>query len=343
MAEESAADASLAPWQRDFLKRQQLPVAYLDSAARWFDPLALRLRDLAAVSAHPLLVGVNGCQGSGKSTLCDYLATRLAAHDGCNTVALSLDDFYLTLEARRSLAAEVHPLLVTRGVPGTHDMPLLRRTLQALQAVGRDQTRGDDGTASQAARVNADDGKRDSVAIPRFDKGADDRFPAAQWDRISGPVDIILLEGWCLGARPVSVVEPPLNALEATEDPDGSWRRHINAVLAADFLPLYRQIDLWVMLCAPDVDCVYRWRLEQEQKLSLARSGAGEGTGNGTGIMSEPQLARFIQHYERLTRHCLESLPGRVDILYRLDGSRAVSSIAGDLHGATQAGPVVGT
>lgn len=322
MAEQSAADASPAPWQRDFLKRQQLPLAYLDSAARWFDPLALHLRDAAAASAPPLVVGVNGCQGSGKSTLCDYLATRLAAHYGCNTVALSLDDFYLTREARRSLAAKVHPLFATRGVPGTHDMPLLRHTLKALQGAG-----------------NSCSG---SVAIPRFDKGADDRFPAAQWDRVSGPVDIILLEGWCLGARPVSVIEPPLNALEATEDPGGSWRRRINAVLAADFLPLYRQIDLWVMLCAPDIDCVYRWRLEQEQKLALTRSGSGEGGGSG-GIMSEPQLARFIQHYERLTRHCLATLPARVDILYQLDGSRAVGSVAGDLHGVTPPGPAAGT
>lgn len=275
MAEKSAADASTALWQRDFLQRQRLAAAYLESAARWFDPLALRLRDATAVSPHPLLA--------------------------------------------------------TRGVPGTHDMPLLRRTLNALACVGRGQRRGGIESASEYPRSD------NSVAIPRFDKGSDDRAPTAQWDRISQPVDIILLEGWCLGARPVSVVEPPLNALEATEDVDASWRRHINAVLAADFLPLYRKIDLWVMLRAPDVGCVYRWRLEQEQKLALTGSGSGKGTGEG--VMSEHQLARFIQHYERLTRHCLATLPARVDILYQLDGSRAVRSVAADLHGPTPLGP----
>lgn len=148
-------------------------------------------------------------------------------------------------------------------------------------------------------------------------------------------MDIILLEGWCLGALPVSVIEPPLNALEAADDPDGSWRRRINAVLAADFLPLYRQIDLWVMLRAPGMDCVYRWRLEQERKRALA----GEGADKGAGVMSEPELARFIQHYERLTRHCLATLPARVDVLYQLDACRRIRSVAGDLHGPTRPGP----
>lgn len=313
MADDPAIEEPLAHWQRDFLRRQQLPSGYLDSAARWFDPLALRLCAAAATVAHPLVVGVNGCQGSGKSTLCDYLSARLKALHGCNTVSLSLDDFYLTRDQRRQLALEVHPLLATRGVPGTHDIPLLRHTLEALRSAGRVHAEG--GVESRRGGAGEDH----SVDIPRFDKGSDDRSPAASWDRVTGPVDIILLEGWCLGARPVDVLEPPLNMLEASEDPDGAWRRHINEVLAADFVPLYPQIDLWIMLRAPDFDCVYRWRLEQEQKLALA--------GKGNAIMSDKQLARFIQHYERLTRRCLESLPPAVDVLYQLDTTRAVRSV----------------
>jgi len=335
MAEKSAPARRLANWQREFLQRRQLPVSYLDEAVRWFDPLARHLLAAAATHPGPLLVGLNGCQGSGKSTLCDYLATQLKARHGCNTVVLSLDDFYLARAERRRLAATVHPLLVTRGVPGTHDMPLLRRTLAALQSAGQNggQLRGRvenrSGAAGESARVgdskSESESESRSINIPRFDKGADDRLPAGRWDAVTGPVDIILLEGWCLGARPVKFLEPALNALEAIEDADGAWRRHVNAALAADFMPLYPQIDLWIMLRAPDFDCVYRWRLEQEQK--LARASAGDA------IMSEAQLARFIQHYERLTRHCLESLPSNVDILYQLDATRAVRSVVGALRG----------
>lgn len=302
MADHSAVGQWPARWQREFLRRQQLPASYLEVATRWFDPLALRLLDAAAVGSRPLLVGINGCQGSGKSTLCDYLATRLTAVHGSKVVTLSLDDVYHTRDQRRQLAADVHPLFATRGVPGTHDMLLLRRTLNALQSADHSH----------------------SVEIPRFDKGTDDRVFAAHWERVRGPIDMILLEGWCLGAQPVSVLEPPINTLEAAEDADAGWRRHINGVLAAEFVPLYAEIGFWVMLRAPDFDCVYRWRLEQEQKLAL--------TGKGDAVMSDAQLARFVQHYERLTRHCLAALAPAVDVLYQLDDRRAVSfvTVAGE-------------
>lgn len=289
----------LCGWQSDFLHRQRLPRSYLDSAACWFDPLAQCLASDAAGANQSLLVGVNGCQGSGKSTLCDYLASRLDALHGCTAVVLSLDDFYLTRNERRHLAATVHPLLATRGVPGTHDMPLLQRTLDAL--------------------LSASAG--DTIDIPRFDKASDDRVPRSRWDRVTGPVDIILLEGWCLGARPQVSLDPPVNALETEEDAGGVWRRYVNDALETQFLPLYPRIDLWVMLRAPDFASVYRWRREQEHKLARATQG-----GN---VMSDAEVARFIQHYERLTRHCLECLPDRVDVQFQLDGERRVVSSCG--------------
>lgn len=285
-------------WQGDFLGRHGLPLRYLDSAVRWFDPLVQHLQCDAAGAGRPLLVGVNGCQGSGKSTLCDYLASRLHALHGCNAVVLSLDDFYLTREERRQLAEAVHPLLATRGVPGTHDMPLLRRTLDALQGAGA----------------------ADSVDIPRFDKASDDRIPSSRRDRVVGPVDIVLLEGWCLGARPQSSLQPPVNRLESEEDADGAWRRYVNDALGRHFLPLYPRIDRWVMLRAPDFACVYRWRREQERRLAETLPAGAPGSR----VMSDAELRRFVDHYERLTRHCLEHLPGLVDLLFQLDGERRV-------------------
>ena len=134
-------------------------------------------------------------------------------------------------------------------------------------------------------------------------------------------LDIVLLEGWCLGvqAQAQDELESPINELEREEDVDGRWRQHVNQQISQEFEPLYRQVDRWVMLCAPSFDCVYSWRLEQEHKL------AGQSDGDDNSIMSDSQVARFIQFYERLTRQCLGHLPDRVHHLYRLDSERQVT------------------
>ncbi len=296
----------LAAWEKAFLEQHQLPFAYLQDAQRWFAPLAkaLALHHRGAESPGPAvarratLVGLNGSQGSGKTTLCAYLCALLQAEYGLRAIALSLDDFYLTRAARRELGASVHPLLVTRGVPGTHDMALLNGTLDALLAL-------------EAGDV---------ASVPRFDKARDDRRPPADWDRIEGGLDLVLLEGWCLGARPQTTARllRPVNALESDEDPNAFWREYVNNALRREFLPLYQRIDCWVMLQAPSFDCVYRWRLEQEQKLARATAGAQQG------VMNERQIARFIEHYQRLTEHGLATLPPAVDYLYTLDDRRRI-------------------
>jgi D-glycerate 3-kinase len=286
-----------AQWQRAFLQRHQLPSSYLTYAQKWFVPLAQAIAAHQNSANRTLLVAVNGSQGSGKTTVCDYLRDELRTNFGLRTLSLSLDDFYLTRAERQELAVTAHPLLATRGVPGTHNMALLARTLDALL-----------------------DPEPSVVVIPRFDKALDDRASREAWDVVGQGVDIVLLEGWCLGARAQSetAMAEPVNALEADEDPDASWRRHVNNVLRQDFEPLYQRVDQWVMLAAPSFDCIYQWRLQQEQKLATGRA--------GDAIMNASQVARFIQFYERLTRHCLESLPLRMHHFYQLDEQRQVSS-----------------
>ncbi|PLW81726.1 hypothetical protein CWI75_14515 [Kineobactrum sediminis] len=288
-------------WRSRFLARHQLPPAYLASAQQWFDPLMNRLAAHRSGAPGPMLVAVNGCQGSGKTTFCDYLRHALEAESGLKTLALSLDDFYLGRGEREALAARVHPLLATRGVPGTHDMSLLAATLDSLSVAEAEQG--------------------ETLAIPRFNKATDDRLPRSRWDRVGLPVDIILLEGWCLGARPQSVTEltDPCNNLERDEDTLGLWRQYVNDRLAADFLPLYARVDFWIMLQAPSFACVRRWRQEQEDKLIASLAGTASAH-----TMTPAALARFIQHYERLTRHCLETLPAQVDVLLRLDERRQI-------------------
>ncbi len=285
----------LPDWRAGFLETHGLTPEYLASAQKWFDPMAGVVAEHQNSASRPWLVAVNGSQGSGKSTLCDYLIAWYRHSLGKQCLSLSLDDFYLTAAERQRLAQDVHPLLRTRGVPGTHDMELLQSTLQRL-------------LAGEPAR------------IPRFDKAVDDRRPEAQWDSVDGTVDIILLEGWCIGAQAETEAElaEPVNLLEEREDSDGRWRHYVNSVLASAFPPIYAQVDSWVMLRAPSFDCVYRWRLEQEQKLAARRQGAG--------VMDAQQVARFIQFYQRLTRHCLAMLPAKVNHLFALDEQRQIQS-----------------
>lgn len=296
---------TLPQWQKWLLKQHKLDPSYLASAQYWFDPLVDSLVSLQEAENRTLLVAVNGTQGSGKSTLCAYLEMAISTKYGAKVLTLSLDDFYLTREQRRKLSEDVHPLLATRGVPGTHEMALLRETLDALLTPDRTE----------------------SVPVPRFDKSSDDRI--AEPEMVAPPVNIILLEGWCLGAGPESseALFEPVNSLEELEDPQGIWRTHINSVLEHDFLPLYERVDRWVMLQAPGFDSVYQWRLEQEHKLAQAWGDTG-----GKRIMTDAQVERFVEFFRRVTQSCLTQLPSSVHHLYVLDEDRKIQlSKQGDL------------
>jgi len=238
------------------------------------------------------LLGISGAQGTGKSTLADYLHQALDVDFGLRVAVLSLDDFYLTRAERQQLAATVHPLLSTRGVPGTHDLQMLTRCITELRTLD--------------AATHAE--------LPRFDKANDDRAPRHCWPRISGPVDLIILEGWCIGslAQDDADLLTPGNALERQFDADGSWRRYVNERLKSDYAALFADLDALLVLQAPSFDAVYGWRLEQERKLAM-RSGPAPNS-----IMSSEQLALFVQHYERITRANLAALPDVADIVLYL-------------------------
>ncbi|MEJ2743174.1 MAG: kinase, partial [Gammaproteobacteria bacterium] len=140
-----------------FLLRHDLKKAFFEQAQRYFDPLLDVLLWQRSQSGAALIVGVNGAQGSGKSTVCDYWVARCLSVKGVNACCVSIDDFYFDRAKRRRLAEEVHPLLATRGVPGTHDVDAAQAFLDAV----RDQ--------------------RVPLSVPRFDKSTDDPFPASMW------------------------------------------------------------------------------------------------------------------------------------------------------------------
>ncbi|HEY7890353.1 MAG TPA: hypothetical protein VIC29_19185 [Steroidobacteraceae bacterium] len=244
-----------------------------------------------------LTVGLCGSQGSGKTTATQAIKAELERR-GRRVAVLSLDDFYLTGSERSGLAATVHPLLKTRGVPGTHDVAMLLSTIRGLR-------RGMD------------------VRVPAFDKASDDRRPREEWALVSGVVDVIILEGWCVGAVAQSdeALEQPVNDLERLEDPLGTWRGHVNRELAGRYRELTEELDYLVLLAAPSFDVVYDWRRQQENSLRKAGLKGGPIT---SGIMNDRALARFIAHYERLTRHILAEMPARADLVVLLDSQRRI-------------------
>ena len=238
-------------------------------------------------AGHPVFA-IAGLQGTGKSTLSAQIA-ELAAGQGRKVVALSIDDFYLGHEARQRLGREIHPLCATRGVPGSHDVALACEVLDTL-AAGRE------------------------AALPRFDKIADDRLPESQWPLERA--DLVILEGWFLKVPPQSPADlaEPLNALEANEDPDGTWRRWSNDALANDYPALWRRLPRLLFLQGPGFDVVPQWRWQQEQTLQAQHPGRK--------AMSHAQVMRFVQFFERVSRQAMRTLPAIADRTIRLDAER---------------------
>mgnify|MGYP000356439707 CR=1 FL=1 len=283
---------------KEFLSKHRLTPDYLSQAEYWFDPLLTYLaKHKNTAENKPLFIGINGCQGSGKSTLADYLATRLIHGYGLRAVSLSLDDFYLSQEERKQVSDKVHPLFASRGVPGTHNTEQIKRVLMQLK------------------------NRQVGFQLPRFDKSTDNPYPKEEWPQIEQVPDIVIMEGWCWGvpAQSSKALQIPVNTLEANKDPDQTWRQHINQQLKQKYLPLYLLMDTWLMLKAPSFDCVYSWRQEQEEKLraKLVKS-------DQTNVMSNSEIRNFILHFQRLTEHCLASLPETMDLVFELDNKRNI-------------------
>jgi D-glycerate 3-kinase len=249
------------------------------------------------VPGQPLIVGLCGTQASGKSTAVDQVAAYFTKQ-GLTVGVLGLDDLYLDRTARAELAAEIHPLYATRGPAGTHDVALGISALDAVKA-----------------------GK--AVALPRFDKRQDAQQPVDQWPTLAAQCDILLFEGWCVGARPqeASALAVPVNALERDEDADGIWRRAVNTHLAGPTADLFARIDRLIYLRPPGFEIVHTWRCEQERAYI-----ATDVPGGAPAAMTDAQVARFIAHYERTTRHIMDEMPHRADLSVQLGPARNVIS-----------------
>jgi len=236
------------------------------------------------------IIGLAGGQGAGKSTVTGILKFIFKKKYGLNLCCFSIDDFYKTKAERRKMSKKIHPLFLTRGVPGTHDLGLINKTIKKLKTK-----------------------KFKTVLIPKFDKSIDDRLKKNKWQKIKNRPNIIIFEGWCVGARHQKDIElkNPLNPIEKKYDLNLVWRRTVNYYLKNQYKKLFNKLDKLIYLKAPDFDWVFRWRLHQEEKMKL--------TSKDKKIMSKSEVRNFIMYYERLTKHMMRDLKNISDLIVYLD------------------------
>ena len=245
-----------------------------------------------------IIIGLSGGQGSGKTTITNILKIILKKKFNLNVVSFSIDDFYKTLNERKKMSNKEGKLFLTRGVPGTHNVSFLKKTLNNLK-------------------------KKDfkNCYIPKFNKSIDDRYPKNRWSKVKKKPEIVIFEGWCVGAKHQNnkKLKKPINSLEKNYDKGMKWRIKVNNELKNRYKFIFKQIDKLIFLQVPNFNYVYKWRALQEKKLKLMTKGKK--------IMSGIKIKEFIMFYERITRQMLIDLKQKANIVIKLDKKHRLVNI----------------
>ena len=244
------------------------------------------------------IIGLTGGQGAGKSTITQIIKLILNYKYNLKVAYFSIDDFYKTLNERTKLSKNIHRLFKTRGVPGTHDTKFLKKIFIALKKKNFKP-----------------------ILIPCFDKSKDDRASRKKWKKVFQQPQIIIFEGWCVGAKPQKNKDlvKPVNILEKEKDARLIWRKKVNKELTNEYKKIFDKIDKFIFLRVPNFECVYKWRLLQEKKLQL--------TSKGKKIMSAIQVREFIMYYERITKQMLKDLTSKAHAVLYLDKKNKFNKI----------------
>ena len=277
-----------------YLKKQEVTgkpiIDKLGKLNKFYLPLSEWIYSIYNKDRKTKIIGISGGQGAGKSTITGILKLILKKKYGLNLCVFSIDDFYKKKIDRLKMSKRTHPLFITRGVPGTHDITLINKTIKKLKQK-----------------------KFRTVLIPKFDKSKDDRFQKNKLQKIVVKPDIIIFEGWCVGATHQNSVElkKPLNFIEKKYDKNLKWRKFVNNLLKKRYRSLFSKIDKLVYLKVPNFNYIIKWRWLQEQKMKL--------TSKNKKTMSKIQIKEFIMFYERITKHMMKNYSKISDLTIFLD------------------------
>ena len=248
----------------------------------------------------PYFVGLAGGQGTGKTTISSIIKIILEKYFKLKVFKISIDDFYKTRKERIALSKEVHPMLLTRGVPGTHDINMMLDFFKKSKAK-----------------------KFKNMKLPNFNKAIDDRFPKNKWNTINKRPEVIIFEGWCVGARAETnkTLKKSINSMEKANDHKLVWRRYVNQQLKTKYKKLYSQLNCMIYLKAKNFSLLQKWRLKQEHKLWLKTKKKG-----GHKIMSKGDVINFMQTYQRITQNMFKNMPKYASIILNLNSNHQIKT-----------------
>ena len=262
-------------------------------------PISFWINNKCKKKGRTLILGLSGSQGSGKTTVTGILQIILKKFFKKNIYIISIDDFYKTLRDRNRMSQQKHSLFKTRGVPGTHDINLIKNFF-----------------------ISAKRKKFKKIKLPKFNKSIDDRSKKNYWHNINKRPEIIILEGWCVGAKPqiISSLRKPVNILERHEDKDLIWRKYANEKLKKEYKEVFTMIDYFIFMKVPNFKIVFKWRLLQESKLRKKLHYKKK-------IMTYSAIKRFIMFYQRITLQMMKDLSKSASIVLLLKKNHEIKRV----------------
>ena len=248
----------------------------------------------------PYFVGLAGGQGTGKTTTSSLVKIILSKYFKLDVFRISIDDFYKTRKERISLSKRVHPMLLTRGVPGTHDINMMLNFFKKSKSK-----------------------KFKRLKLPIFNKAIDDRFSKKHWYDLKKKPDVIIFEGWCVGAKSEKndTLKKTINSMEETKDQKQIWRKYVNDQLKSKYKKLYSQLNCLIYLKAKDFSLLQKWRLKQERKLWVKSK-----KNLNTKIMSKDNVLTFMQTYQRVTQNMFKYTPKYASVIINLNSNHQIKS-----------------
>ena len=248
-----------------------------------------------------MIVGLSGGQGTGKTTIFSIIKIILEKYFKLNVFKISIDDFYKTRKERIILSKKVHPLLKTRGVPGTHDIDMMLNLFRKVKAK-----------------------KLKSLSLPKFDKSIDDRLSKNKWYKVKSKPDIVIFEGWCVGAKSQSTKQliKPINSLERFNDKSMKWRKYVNLNLKNKYKKFHSMMDCLLYLKAENFALLRKWRLVQEKKLKIKNKNK-----KNSKVMNKQEVLNFMMTYQRITEHMFKEMPKKSSIIVTLNNNHQIKKV----------------